>query len=80
MKYIIQLDNVRAQNEMVRNVEPSDISNSSQPRSRHTLEQSTDFWNEEKKHIFAHFSEYFDTVKHAIENVEDSDSLSSYSY
>jgi len=73
MKYIIQLDNVRAQNEMIRISEQSDMTNISQPHARNTFEQSAILWEEDADQIFGDFSEYVDRLKRATKNEEDSD-------
>jgi len=65
MTYTIQLDNVRAQNEMIRNEEPSDIVNCL-TLGPHISKKSTVFWDEDADQIFEDFSKYVDRVRLAI--------------
>ena len=59
--YKIQLDNVRAQNEMIRNIEPSDIINSSKTSARHISRKSLVFWEEDAEQMFADLYKYNDS-------------------
>ena len=68
IEYEIQLDNVRAQNETIRNIEPSDIINSSQTPAWHISKESLAFWEEDAEQIFVDFSKYNDSVRLAIKN------------
>ena len=62
----IKLDNVRAQNEMIRNMEPSDKIESAQTPVLHISKESLGFWEEEADQIFVDFSEYVHEVRCAI--------------
>jgi len=80
IEYEIQLDNVRAQNETIRNIEPSDIINSSQTPAWHISKESLAFWEEDAEQIFVDFSKYNDSVRLAIKNTNDRNALSNHSY
>jgi len=70
----IQLDNVRAQNEMIRNAEESDEIKSDQTPVLHISKESLSFWAEDTEMQFGEFSKYRDRLRCAYaEEYSDSD-------
>jgi len=67
----IQLDNVRAQNEMIRNTEESDEIKSAQTPVWHISKKSLGFWEEDADMQFGEFSAYYGRLRCAAEEAED---------
>ena len=75
----IQLDNVRAQNEMIRNAEESDENKSDQTPVLHISKESLSFWAEDTEMQFGQFSDYRDSIRCAYaKELPDSDDSDFY--
>jgi len=72
--YKIQLDNVRAQNEMIRKEQQSDTIDISEPMA--VSKESINHWDEEAVQIFYDFSEYIAELRLAVEKAQNTSDIS----